>query len=119
MWLQFAGHTFTMPKIQVWPKLIESPEPILPNSEHQPLNWRMILSYSRYPRPEVNVNTLEAWIGKTPIGQSSYSQIRNGDQFYDELRHLKKEVARLTEERDLLMCPLGKMAVVYFAKEQW
>ena len=32
---------------------------------------------------------------------------------YDELKRLKKEVARLTEERDLF-----KKAAAYFAKEQ-
>jgi transposase len=38
---------------------------------------------------------------------------RTDDHLYDELKRLKKEVARLTEERDLL-----KKAAAYFAKEQ-
>jgi transposase len=39
--------------------------------------------------------------------------VRTDEHLYEELKRLKKEVARLTEERDLL-----KKAVAYFAKEQ-
>jgi transposase len=39
--------------------------------------------------------------------------LRTDTHLYDELKQLKKEVARLTEERDLL-----KKAAAYFAKEQ-
>ena len=39
--------------------------------------------------------------------------MRTDEHLYDELKRLKKEVARLTEERDLL-----KKAAAYFAREQ-
>jgi transposase len=39
--------------------------------------------------------------------------VQNDEHLYDELKRLKKEVVRLTEERDLL-----KKAAAYFAKEQ-
>jgi transposase len=39
--------------------------------------------------------------------------VRTDEPLYDELKGLKKEVTRLTEERDLL-----KKAAAYFAKEQ-
>ena len=38
--------------------------------------------------------------------------VRTNEHLYDELKRLKKENARLTEERDLL-----KKAAAYFAKE--
>lgn len=59
----------------------------------------------------VNVSTLHTWISK-------YSQVkparvnRTDEHLYDELKHLKKEVTRLKEERDIL-----KKAAVYFASE--
>lgn len=59
----------------------------------------------------VNVNTLHTWIGKYSR-RSPETPVRTDDHIYDELKRLKKEVARLTEERDLL-----KKAAAYFAKE--
>jgi transposase len=61
----------------------------------------------------INVNTLHTWINKysRPSGQDK--TVRNDQHLYEELIRLKKEVARLTEERDLL-----KKAAAYFAKEQ-
>ena len=59
----------------------------------------------------INVNTLHTWISK-------YSQIdsatgdRTDTHLYEELKQLKKENARLKEERDIL-----KKAAVYFANE--
>lgn len=53
--------------------------------------------------------------------------MRTDDHLYDELKRLKKEVAQLTEERNLLLRALGvKKAAAYpsaslrtgFAKEQ-
>jgi len=49
----------------------------------------------------VNVNTLHTWIRKyskqsTPLQKSD----RTDEHLYDELKRLRKEVARLTEERD-------------------
>ena len=61
----------------------------------------------------INVNTLHTWIGKYSKRQSADNPVRTDDHLYDELKRLKKEVARLTEERDLL-----KKAAAYFAKEQ-
>ena len=59
----------------------------------------------------VNVNTLHTWISK-------YSQInsatgnRTDAHLYEELKQLKKDNARLKEERDIL-----KKAAAYFANE--
>lgn len=61
----------------------------------------------------INVNTLHTWIGKYSRPQSADKTVRTDDHLYDELKRLKKEVAKLTEERDLL-----KKAAAYFAKEQ-
>jgi transposase len=61
----------------------------------------------------VNVNTLHTWIGKYSRPQSAEKPVRTDDHLYDELKRLKKEVALLTDERDLL-----KKAAAYFAKEQ-
>ncbi|QPK61392.1 transposase [Methylomonas sp. LL1] len=61
----------------------------------------------------INVNTLHTWIGKYSRPKDSNKAVRTDEHLYDELKRLKKEVARLTEERDLL-----KKAAAYFAKEQ-
>jgi transposase len=61
----------------------------------------------------INVNTLHTWISKYSRPQSTDKTVRTDDHLYDELKRLKKEVAKLTEERDLL-----KKAAAYFAKEQ-
>jgi len=39
--------------------------------------------------------------------------VRTDEHLYDELKRLKQEIVRLTEERDLL-----KKAAAYFAREQ-
>jgi transposase len=61
----------------------------------------------------INVNTLHTWISKYSRPKVSDKTARTDEHLYDELKRLKKEVARLTEERDLL-----KKAAAYFAKEQ-
>jgi transposase len=61
----------------------------------------------------INVNTLHTWIGKYSRPTEDNKTVRTDEHLYDELKRLKKEVARLTEERDLL-----KKAAAYFAKEQ-
>jgi transposase len=61
----------------------------------------------------INVNTLHTWISKYSRPKENDKAIRTDEHLYDELKRLKKEVARLTEERDLL-----KKAAAYFAKEQ-
>ena len=61
----------------------------------------------------INVNTLHTWIGKYSRPTEHNKTVRSDEHLYDELKCLKKEVARLTEERDLL-----KKAAAYFAKEQ-
>jgi len=61
----------------------------------------------------INVNTLHTWISKYSRPKENDKTARTDEPLYDELKRLKKEVARLTEERDLL-----KKAAAYFAKEQ-
>jgi transposase len=58
----------------------------------------------------VKVHTLYAWIKlySTPKGL----MVRTDQHIYDENKRLKKELARVTQERDLL-----KKAASYFARE--
>jgi len=59
----------------------------------------------------VNENTLHTWISKYSRSASDGNG-RTDEHLYDELKRLKKELARVTQERDLL-----KKATAYFAKE--
>jgi transposase len=59
----------------------------------------------------INANTLYSWIGKYST-TSMEPPMRTDEHIYDEVKRLKKELARVTEERDLL-----KKAAAYFAKE--
>lgn len=58
----------------------------------------------------INENTLHTWINK--YSKRSVSAERTDEHIYDENKRLKKELARVTQERDLL-----KKATAYFAKE--
>ena len=61
----------------------------------------------------INPNTLHTWISKYSKPGASQSVVSRTDQhLYDELKQLKKENARLKEERDIL-----KKAAAYFAQE--
>lgn len=61
----------------------------------------------------VNKNTLHTWINKYSRPVDNIKAVRTDAHLYEELKRLKKEVAQLTEERDLL-----KKAGAYFAKGQ-
>ena len=61
----------------------------------------------------INPNTLNTWINKYSQPKEQSKTVRTDNQLYEELKRLKKENARLIEERDLL-----KKAAAYFAKEQ-
>jgi transposase len=61
----------------------------------------------------INPNTLHTWINKYSQPKDQNKAVRTDEHLYDELKRLKKEVVRLTEERDLL-----KKAAAYFAREQ-
>ncbi len=58
----------------------------------------------------INVNTLHTWINK--YSQPTVVAKRTDEHIYDEIKRLKKELSRMTQERDLL-----KKATAYFAKE--
>ncbi len=61
----------------------------------------------------VNPNTLHGWISKyTKTNPSQPTVTRTDEHLYDELKQLKKDNARLKEERDIL-----KKAAAYFAQE--
>lgn len=60
----------------------------------------------------INPNTLHTWIGKYGSAKNSGKSSAE-EPLYEENKRLKKEIARLTEERDLL-----KKAAAYFAREQ-
>jgi transposase len=50
----------------------------------------------------VNANTLHTWINKYSLLKEPHKTIRTDEHLYEELKRLKKENARLIEERDLL-----------------
>ena len=54
--------------------------------------------------------TLYTWVDKYSTPKKS--MMRTDEHLYDELKRLKKDLARVTQERDLL-----KKAAAYFAKE--
>ena len=58
----------------------------------------------------INTNTLYAWVAK--YGQQSKKESEVGDTVEAQLKRLKKENARLRQERDIL-----KKATAYFARE--
>jgi len=59
----------------------------------------------------VNSNTMHTWINKYSKPKTAVAT-RTDEHIYDENKRLKKELARMTQERDLL-----KKATAYFAKE--
>lgn len=58
----------------------------------------------------VNVNTLHTWIKKYHHPEQTPSKRVDDLHLYDQLKELKKQNRRLTEERDIL-----KKAAAYFA----
>jgi len=58
----------------------------------------------------INPNTLHTWISKYSKPKAAVE--RTDEHIYDENKRLKKELAKVTQERDLL-----KKATAYFAKE--
>ncbi len=60
----------------------------------------------------VNANTLHTWLSKYHRPQKRKVGKIEEEHIYDELKKLRKENKRLTEERDIL-----KKAAAYFAKE--
>ncbi|VAX07776.1 hypothetical protein MNBD_ALPHA03-968 [hydrothermal vent metagenome] len=58
----------------------------------------------------INVNTLHTWISKYSKPSASSPSLK--EHHFDEIKRLKKELSRVTQERDLL-----KKAAAYFAKE--
>jgi len=61
----------------------------------------------------INVNTLHTWVSKYSKAKVTEKPELTDEHLNDELKHLRKEASRLTEERDLL-----KKAAAYFAKER-
>jgi transposase len=59
----------------------------------------------------VNENTFHTWIGKYHRAARQEQQV-NAEHLYEELKRLRKENARLKEERDIL-----KKAAAYFAQQ--
>ena len=58
----------------------------------------------------IPVNTLHTWIGKNSKSKESHMIIST--HHFDEIKQLRKELVRVTQERDLL-----KKAAAYFARE--
>jgi transposase len=59
----------------------------------------------------VNENTLHTWIGKYHRAERQEPQVQD-EHLYEELKRLRKENARLKEEREIL-----KKAAAYFAQQ--
>ena len=59
----------------------------------------------------INMNTLHTWLGKYHKAKGPKAKVED-EHLYDELKRLRKDNKRLTEERDIL-----KKAAAYFAKE--
>ena len=59
----------------------------------------------------VNENTLHTWIGKYHRAVRQEKEVHD-EHLYEELKRLRKENARLKEERDIL-----KKAAAYFAQQ--
>ena len=59
----------------------------------------------------VNENTLPTWIGKYHRTVHQEKEV-NDEHLYEELKRLRKDNARLKEERDIL-----KKAAAYFAQQ--
>jgi len=59
----------------------------------------------------VNENTLHTWIGKYHRVERQEKEV-NDEHLYEELKRLRKENARLKEERDIV-----KKAAAYFAQQ--
>ncbi len=56
----------------------------------------------------INPNTLYTWINKYSKIPNAYStRVHSDNRTYDEIMKLKKELARVTQERDISMSPLG------------
>jgi transposase len=60
----------------------------------------------------VNENALHTLISKYSRPVEHTKSVRTDEHLYEELKRLKKEVAQLTEERNL-----SKKAAAYFARE--
>src|SRR5262249_30227266 len=60
----------------------------------------------------VNENTLHTWIGKYHRVERQEQEVHD-EHLYEELKRLRKENARLKEERDIL-----KEVAAYFAKQR-
>jgi transposase len=65
----------------------------------------------------INVNTLHTWIGKYSRPKESDKTVRTDEHLYEELKRLKKENARLIEERDLLKNRLPGSPTPYAKKQ--
>ena len=81
------------------------------------VNWKILLALeSDQPIAQtarelgINPNTIHTWINKYSKPKTAVA--RTDEHIYDENKRLKKELARMTQERDLL-----KKATAYFAKE--
>ena len=59
----------------------------------------------------INENTLHTWIGKYHRVERQEKEVHD-EHLYEELKRLRKENARLKEERDIL-----KKAAAYFAQQ--
>lgn len=60
----------------------------------------------------INENTIHTWIRQYSKAKDTTSSMREMNYHFDEVKQLKKELSKVTQERDLL-----KKAAAYFARE--
>ena len=60
----------------------------------------------------INVNTMHTWIRQYSKPKTKEAGAREMIYHFDEIKQLKKELVKVTQERDLL-----KKAAAYFARE--
>lgn len=60
----------------------------------------------------INVNTLHGWVSKYHPKSKAVGNPNKDDNLSEELKRLRREIARLKQERDIL-----KKAATYFASE--
>ena len=64
----------------------------------------------------VNENTLHTWIGKYHRAERQEQQVQD-EHLYEELKRLRKENARLKEERDILKNLLKRATTLLVSRE--
>ena len=116
MWLYSSGHTETRNSHSIRGVFDESVDDEKYPAEFKERAVKLAVE-SEQPIAQtardlgVNENTLHTWIGKYHRVERQEKEVHD-EHLYEELKRLRKENARLKEERDIL-----KKAAAYFAQQ--